>query len=137
MSEDNPYHGLSMYKGAPLESFLKAKNFRENMTEAEKILWEKLKDNRFEDYKFRRQHPINIYIVDFYCHKLKLVIEVDGEYHTMEQQKLKDTERTEILVFQDLKIIRFTNEEVLNNIESVLEVLKQQIIPNSTSKGEI
>ncbi len=127
MSEDNPYHDLGMYKGAPLESFLKAKELRENMTEAEKILWEKLRDNRFEDYKFRRQHPIHIYIVDFYCHELKLVIEIDGGYHTTEQQKVRDTERSEILVFQDLKIIRFTNEEVLNNMESVLEILKQQI----------
>jgi very-short-patch-repair endonuclease len=63
MSEDNPYHDQSMHKGAPPESFLKAKNLRENMTEAEKTLWEFLKNGQLEGFKFRRQHPIHIYIV--------------------------------------------------------------------------
>jgi len=67
-------------------------------------------------YKFRRQHPIHKFIVDFYCHKLKLIIEVDGKYHESEGQKNSDLERSELLTFQGIKIIRFTNEEVLKTL---------------------
>src|SRR5690554_6022164 len=73
----------------------------------------------FKQYKFRRQHPIHIYIVDFYSHRLKLVIEVDGEYHNQEEQIQKDNQRTEILEFQDLNVIRFSNEEIINELPQV------------------
>ena len=100
MKKDHPYHGESMYKGAPPDSFAKAKFLRDNMTDAEKSLWEKLKDNKLKGFKFRRQHPIHIYIVDFYCHKLKLIIEIDGGYHDSKDQKLLDAERSELLKYQ-------------------------------------
>lgn len=70
-----------MFYGASPNSFDKAKLLRNNMTEAEKILWEKLKNRNIFKARFRRQHPIGIFIVDFYCHDYKLVIELDGEIH--------------------------------------------------------
>ena len=126
MKKDHPYHDESMYKGAPPDSFAKAKFLRKNMTDAEKLLWEKLKDKKLKGFKFRRQHPIHIYIVDFYCHKLKLIIELDGGYHDSKEQKLLDAERSEILKFQDLEIIRFTNDEVLGNIELVMRKIEEK-----------
>ena len=116
-----------MWKGAPKSSFLKAKELRNNETEAEKIIWEKLKNNKIKNLKFRRQHPISIYIADFYCHQLKLVIEIDGEYHWSKEQIIKDKERTDILNFNGLEIIRFTNNEVLNNINWVMEKIIKKI----------
>lgn len=122
--KDNKFqHDESMFKGAPSSSFSKAQSLRTNMTKAEIVLWEVLKSNQFEAYKFRRQHPIHNFIVDFYCHQLKLIIEIDGEYHLNKDQHDKDIKRTEILEFQGLKVIRFTNEEVLNNLNKVLEII--------------
>src|SRR5690554_1342973 len=123
----NPYHDKSMFKGAPPESFEKAKVLRKRMTQAEKILWEVLKEGVFKQFKFRRQHPIHIYIVDFYSHRLKLVIEIDGEYHNQEKQIEKDRQRTEILKFQDLTVIRFSNEEVTTNLSKVKDTILNQI----------
>ena len=131
MKKDHPYHDESMYKGAPPDSFAKAKFLRDNMTDAEKFLWEKLKNNQLKGFKFRRQHPIHIYIVDFYCHKLKLVIEIDGGYHDSKDQKILDAERSEILKFQKLKVIRFTNDEVLGNIDFVIRKIEEKIDPGS------
>jgi very-short-patch-repair endonuclease len=90
------------------------------------ILWNKLKDNPW-GCKFRRQHPIHIFIVDFYCHRLKLVIEIDGGYHNEPDQILKDRERSELLEFQDLKIIRFSNEEVKYDIDKVVIKIQEKI----------
>lgn len=127
MKKKNLYHDESMWKGAPSDHFGRAKKLRENMTEAEKLLWENLKAGKFQKYKFRRQHPIHTFIVDFYSHKLSLAIEVDGEYHEVESQKVKDIERTELLQFQGLSIIRFTNEEVLGKSDQVLKTIEKKI----------
>jgi very-short-patch-repair endonuclease len=126
MKKDHPYHDESMFKGAPPDSFAKARFLRDNMTDPEKLLWEKLKDKKLKGFKFRRQHPIHIFIVDFYCDKLKLIIEIDGGYHDSKEQKLLDAERSEILEFQELEIIRFTNEEVLENIEFVIRKIEEK-----------
>jgi very-short-patch-repair endonuclease len=101
----------------------KAKELRENMTQAELVLWEYLRQHPF-GYKFRRQHPLGIYIVDFYCHKLKLVIEVDGSIHNLQEVKDVDIERQRQLELEGLKVIRFTNEEVLKTKEVVIEKIK-------------
>jgi len=116
-----------MFKGTSPGIFLNARKLRENMTKAELILWEKLRDNRFHGLKFRRQHPILKYIADFYCQKLKLIIEIDGEYHENQTQKENDNERDGILEFNDLNVLRFTNEYVENNVEGVLSKLKEFI----------
>jgi very-short-patch-repair endonuclease len=95
-------------------------------------MWDKLKDKQYKGYKFRRQHPIHKFIVDFYCHELKLIIEIDGKYHESEEQKNRDLNRTELLKFQGLSEIRFTNEEVMNDIGSVLKKLEEQINSSDT-----
>jgi len=112
MKKFKPNYNEGMWKGAPQSSFLKAQSLRINETEAEKILWEKLKNKQLRGCKFRRQHPISLYIADFYCHQLKLVIEIDGEYHSVQEQIEKDRERTQILESTGLQIIRFTNNEI-------------------------
>jgi very-short-patch-repair endonuclease len=122
----------SMFKGAPPSSFSKAKSLRARMTEAEIVLWDILKNNQFEGLKFRRQHPVNIYIIDFYCHQLKLVIEIDGGYHLKGEQRIKDIERIKILEFQGLKVIRFTNDEVLSNLNNVLEKMRKVIVKQNS-----
>lgn len=127
MRKKRTNHDEGMFKGAPSNSFMKAKELRENMTDAESLLWEKLKGNQLNNLKFRRQHPIGIYIADFYCHSLKLIIEVDGEYHNAIEQRKLDEERTKHIEAFQIKVIRFTNNEVLNRIDEVLdEILKCQ-----------
>ena len=125
MRKDGIYYQESMFKGAPAESFLKADVLRKNMTPAEKQLWERLKE--LPDLKFRRQHPIHLFIVDFYCHECKLVIEIDGDYHNSKDQKEKDSERTKLLIFQDLSILRFTNQEVFDNMDAVIDKIMAKI----------
>ena len=82
----------SMYYGAKPETFSAAKILRENMTICEKLLWEKLSRKQISGLRFRRQHPIDFFIVDFYCHEARLVIEIDGEIH--QQQKEYDDGRS-------------------------------------------
>ena len=127
MKKLKPNHDEGMWKGAPSDSFTKAQFLRRNETKAEKLLWEKLRNNQLGGLKFRRQHPVNIYIADFYCHKFKLIIELDGDYHNQEEQKQKDEVRTEVLRLNDLKIIRFKNEEVEQDINQVLTAIKNKI----------
>ena len=127
MKKLKPNHDDGMWKGAPSDSFSKAQFLRRNETIAEKLLWEKLRNNQLEGLKFRRQHPVNIYIADFYCHKFKLIIELDGDYHNQEEQKQKDEVRTEVLRLNDLKIIRFKNEELEQDINQVLTTIKNKI----------
>ena len=127
MKKLKPNYDDGMWKGAPSDSFSKAQLLRRNETKAEKLLWEKLRNNQLGGLKFRRQHPVNIYIADFYCHKFKLIIELDGDYHNQEEQKQKDEVRTEVLGLNDLKIIRFKNEEVEQDINQVLTTIKNKI----------
>ncbi|MBC7845879.1 MAG: endonuclease domain-containing protein [Flavobacterium sp.] len=116
-----------MWKGASSQIFSNAKKLRENPTEAEELLWLALRNNQVDGYKFRRQHPISIYIADFYCHKLKLVIEIDGGYHLTEEQQVLDKERTCTIEFQGLKVVRFTNEDVLLKLPEVIDKIKEFI----------
>lgn len=123
MAKKNPYHDESMFKGAPSDSFQKAKILRSNATKEERIMWEMLNAGVFRLYKFRRQHPIHIYIADFYSHRLQLIIEIDGEYHNQKAQIQKDDERSEILISQDVTVIRFSNHEVTNELSKIKTIL--------------
>ncbi|HNW57074.1 MAG TPA: endonuclease domain-containing protein [Bacteroidales bacterium] len=105
-----------MHFGAKARIFKFAQEMRKNPTESEYVLWKNLKKFRAEGYIFRRQHPIDIFIADFYCHKLRLVIEVDGEIHNNEQSLEHDEGRTGELEKLGIKTIRFTNEQVLKNM---------------------
>lgn len=96
------------------------KQMRNKPTEAEKLLWYALSGKKLEGYKFRRQHIIGNYITDFICLKQNLIIEVDGLIHQLPDNKASDAERTAWLEEQGFKVIRFTNNEVLSDIDSVL-----------------
>ncbi len=97
-----------------------AKVMRSNATDAEHLIWQLLRAKRFMNLKFRRQHVIAPYIVDFYCHELDLVVELDGSQHGTDNRKEYDAERTTFLEALDLKVVRYWNHDVLKNTESVL-----------------
>ncbi|GET30790.1 hypothetical protein SD074_29920 [Prolixibacter sp. SD074] len=95
------------------------------MTEAELKLWECLKEKKLLNLRFRPQHPINIFIADFYCHPLKLIVEIDGGIHLSQTNKSYDIGREAELERWGLKVVRFTNQDVLNNLNQVLEKLEE------------
>lgn len=100
-----------------------ARNMRKNPTSAENFMWQILRSRRFAGFKFRRQHMIAPYIVDFYCHEIKLVIELDGSQHNDPQVQRSDQLRTEFLKSQNITVIRFWNHDVLQQSEQVLNYL--------------
>lgn len=103
----------------------RAKELRKNMTPAEKLLW----NHYLRKFRYRvlRQRPIDNFIVDFYCAELRLVIEIDGDSHFTNDGKIYDLERTAKLEGYGLKVIRFTNNEVLNYIEGVCQQIEKAI----------
>ena len=105
----------------------KRRLLRKHSTKEEIILWERLKNRKFHNIKFRRQHGIGEYIVDFYCKELNLVIELDGNQHYEKYNLEYDEIRTEFLNSLGLKVIRFDNKKILNNIEDVLEKILHYI----------
>ncbi|NBB76739.1 MAG: DUF559 domain-containing protein, partial [Bacteroidetes bacterium] len=108
----------------PDELIKNARYLRKNQTDAEEYLWQLLRNRQFYGYKFRRQHPIKPgFILDFYCAKEKLAVELDGSIHDNKEQKLSDEERTQILNEKDIQVIRFKNEEVLNDSKQILQSL--------------
>jgi leucyl-tRNA synthetase len=109
-----------------------AKERRKNHTEAERQLWEEIRNNKL-GVKFRREHPIEMYIADFICLQEALIIEVDGGYHETEEQKIYDAARTKRLENIGFKIIRFTNDTVLQEIEKVIVQIKKIIADNKTA----
>ena len=102
-----------------------ARENRKGMTDSEQWLWEHLRT--IPDFRFRRQHPIGDYIADFVCLRLNLIIEVDGAYHNEPQQQHEDELRSSFLREQGFIILRFTNEDVLYDTESVIQRIHKQI----------
>ena len=114
-----------MYFGATPDIFKKAKELRKIETEAEKTLWSKLSKYQILGLQFRRQHPINRFIADFYCAKVKLVIEVDGGIHDIPEYQDYDIARSEILNDFGITVIRFSNEQILEDLENTInEIIK-------------
>jgi len=116
----------NMFYGAGHLIFEKAKQLRNNVTPTEMILWGRLKES-FPDLKFRRQHPISFYITDFYCHTKKLVIEIDGSIHNLEEIKINDELRQKELEALGLTVIRFTTKEISHELESVLQRIESYL----------
>ncbi len=114
-----------MYYGAVPVTFEKARRLRNNMTKEEMVLWQKLKGKQICNSRFRRQHPIGPYIVDFYCHAAKLVIELDGKIHL--NSKESDKKRTDELKSFKLEVIRFSNNEVETNIDEVIKQITSKV----------
>jgi very-short-patch-repair endonuclease len=98
-----------------------ARTLRKNMTPAENKLWNQLRNRKLDGLKFRRQQIIAGFIADFFCHEKKLVIEVDGLYHKEDSQKELDHKKDLVFALRGLYVIRFENEDVLENIDSVLQ----------------
>jgi very-short-patch-repair endonuclease len=128
---------VAMFYGADAETFRKAEVLRRNMTKEENLLWERLKDRTQFNAKFRRQHPINIYIADFYCHPLKLVVEVDGGYHIPEEQQKFDRERERDFRLLGIQVIRFTNSDIVNRMDYVIRIIHETIDERQTNNNEI
>jgi very-short-patch-repair endonuclease len=104
-----------------------ARQLRNNQTEAEKILWSKLRDKQIDGVKFRRQQPIENYVVDFVSFEKRLIIEIDGGQHDEAEIKKKDEQRTAWLEKDGYRVIRFWNNDVLMNIEGVLIKIKEAL----------
>ena len=104
-----------------------AQENRANPTEAEMVLWRELRGNQLGE-PFRRQHIIGEFIADFACLPAKLVIELDGRYHSLPKQQISDEERTQWLKRYGFNVIRFTNEQVLCDIDNVLLTIKKNMI---------
>lgn len=122
-------HKENLHLGAHKSTMQNAHDLRMDLTEAEEILWEAVRDRRLNNCKFRRQHALKNYVADFYCHEAKLVIELDGGIHGEQDQKEYDRDRTSVLNEYGIKVIRFQNEEVINNIEIVLDKVRKCLTP--------
>ena len=103
----------------------RAKDLRRNMTPAENRLWSKLRTNRLNNWHFRRQQIIDGFVVDFYCHRAGLIIEIDGPIH--KKQVIEDNERTRVFEDRGLKILRFTNKQIINELNTVLNVILEKL----------
>jgi len=118
---------IDMHYGAESELFVFARILRRKQTRAEEILWEKIKARKLSGYKFRRQHPIEKYIADFYCHELRYVIEIDGEYHEGEEQSNFDFNRDGEMEKLGIIVKRVSNKDILNNPISTINNIKEDL----------
>jgi very-short-patch-repair endonuclease len=107
-----------------------ARKMRVKLTIPENVLWEKLKTKKMGGYRFRVQHPIHRYILDFYCHEKKLAIEIDGDIHKF--RKDYDEYRDEYLESAGITTIRFSNEDVISNIDYVLSEIQKYLTQNKS-----
>ncbi len=111
-----------------------ARKLRSDQTDAENLLWQLLRNRQLANAKFRRQHPIENYIADFYCHEHKLIIELDGSQHHTSVGKKQDAIRTKRLNELGIKVIRFDNRQVLVETEGVLELLQEALTPTLSQR---
>lgn len=121
----------NLFFGATTLIHQRARDLRKSLTPAERVLWNVLKNRKMSGYKFRRQHPIYRYIADFYCHELRLVIELDGGVHDEVDQQEHDSNRDQVIREFGIQILRFKNEEVINDFKNVVEKLKE-FLPRSS-----
>jgi very-short-patch-repair endonuclease len=101
-----------------------ARELRQRQTEAEKLLWARLRDRQLCGVKFRRQEPIGNYIVDFVSFETKLILEIDGNPHKEMETKINDNQRTLWLQGEGFRVLRFWNADILNDVKGVLEKIK-------------
>ncbi len=103
------------------------KDLRKKSTKAEKILWEYLRNRNLAGFKFKQQYSVDVFIIDFYCPKVKLGIEVDGEVHFTEEAKNYDENRSGFLSDFGIEIIRFCNDDIYNNLKVVLNTIEDKL----------
>ncbi len=115
----------------PAELLTLARNLRHQGTDAENLMWRLLRDRQIAGAKFRRQHPFAPYVLDFYCHELKLAIELDGGQHNEPEGRARDTRRDEFLEVQGIRTLRFWNNQVFAETEAVLEAIYQVVVESA------
>jgi very-short-patch-repair endonuclease len=115
----------------PSDILANARNLRAQLTDAEQLLWWLLRDRRFCGIKFRRQHPFDRFVLDFYCPEAKLAVELDGGGHNEQEQKVYDGVRTRALESAGIKVLRFWNHDILKSPEAVLEQLHTELFAPS------
>lgn len=111
------------YKASPL-LFGLAKELRNHVTNAEMLLWGYLR-TKPDGFKFRRQHPLGIFIADFYCHRLKLVIEIDGPIHKKKEVAEHDRYRQRLIEEDGINVVRFTNEQIETDLNHVISAIQE------------
>ena len=104
---------------------------RNNMPKAEAAIWSMLRSKQLLGYKFRRQYSVGRYIVDFYCPELKLAVEIDGDSHYQDRSKNSDKHRQAFIETFGIKFLRFTNEDVIKNLEGVVEIVRRTVLEAS------
>lgn len=114
----------NLHKDAIGKLYQYGRELRQESTEAEKILWAELRNRKLNGLKFRRQHPLDKVIVDFYCNERKIVVELDGSVHDEKINKDYDEARTAMLAGLNIIVLRFQNDEVVNTIEDVLNKIR-------------
>ena len=118
----------------PKQRLHRCRKLRRNSTEAEKRLWQRLRDRQIAGAKFRRQHPVGPFILDFYCHEAQLSIELDGGQHAEESRSGYDEGRRRYLADRGIRELRFWNNEVLSDIEVVLERIWRALTPTLSQR---
>jgi imidazole glycerol-phosphate synthase subunit HisF len=118
----NDLNGPNMFFGATPIIFERARELRGNQTKAEKLLWSRLAKKQL-GVKFRRQHPIDRFIADFYCHEVKLVVEIDGAIHLQKELRENDDLRDKIMTDMGIEILRFKNDEIFHKLSKVVEII--------------
>ncbi len=113
----------------------RARKLRQEQTDAEALLWMLLRNRRLGGFKFRRQHPIDRYILDFSCEEARLAVEVDGGQHNTDEGRRRDAARTEFLAHRGIRVNRYWNHELLGDTETVLEAIYQSLIARQTGRS--
>ena len=124
---------------SPLYVVTRAQELRRNLTPAEHILWAHLRNGQMSGIKFRRQHPLGRYIADFYCHKARLIIELEGDVHLNFDQKQYDLVRKNVIEQLGMQVLYFDNDDVIHELDAVLiritEALKHSLSPLPKGEG--
>lgn len=123
---------IHQYNSKVLE--VKRRSLRKRQTYAERILWNELRNRKICNIKFYRQYSVGLYILDFYSSSVRLAIEVDGEVHNTEDAIAYDNKRTKYLNSENITVIRFKNEEVYDELESVVNIIKQKTLEAQNCK---
>ena len=125
-----------MFYGAGKQIFERAEQLKSHFFPAEKLLWDYLKDGKL-GAEFKRRHPASLYVLDFYCHELKMVVEIEDTLHHLEDNKAKNPEREKALADMGIEMMRFTNREILTDVEEVLSKIKRMMYLRKNVKASV
>jgi very-short-patch-repair endonuclease len=130
---ETPVKKFFIPEPVPVPLLEAARTLRKNMTDAEKLLWFCLRRKQMDGFRFRRQHPFEQYVLDFYCCEARLAVELDGGQHNSPEIHLRDKERTVFLNHHGIQVVRFWNNEVFTNREGVLQTI-YDLLQQSTQR---